>query len=126
MADRRHRGSVRDRDLLCRVAVVGERADGGGEIGALAVNCAGEGLPTMLSIRPERVLIGQPDAPNRMDGKVVELIYLGDHIRCRMEVAGHDDFIVKVPNSSSHAALNVGETTPIGWVTDDCRALDAA
>ncbi|MEM9061056.1 MAG: ABC transporter ATP-binding protein [Pseudomonadota bacterium] len=100
--------------------------DGGAEIGALAVNCGGEGNRTMLSIRPERVLIGQPEAPNRMDGKVVELIYLGDHIRCRMEVAGHDDFIVKVPNSSDHAALNVGETTPIGWVTEDCRALDAA
>ena len=100
--------------------------DGGGEIDALAVNCAGEGQPTMLSIRPERVVIGDESAPNRLDGKVVELIYLGDHIRCRMEVAGHDDFIVKVPNSSSHAALNVGETTPIGWVTDDCRALDAA
>lgn len=100
--------------------------DGGAEIAALAVNCGGEGNRTMLSIRPERVLIGDEDAPNRMDGKVVELIYLGDHIRCRMEVAGHDDFIVKVPNSSDHAALNVGETTPIGWVTEDCRALDAA
>ena len=43
-----------------------------------------------------------------------------------MEVAGHSDFIVKIPNSHAHAALTVGETTPIGWQTDDCRALDAA
>jgi len=57
---------------------------------------------------------------------VLELIYLGDHIRCRMAVAGHDEFIVKVPNSSDHAALTVGETCPVGWVTEDCRALDAA
>jgi putative spermidine/putrescine transport system ATP-binding protein len=57
---------------------------------------------------------------------VVELIYLGDHIRCRMEVAGTDEFIVKIPNSHAHAALQVGEVTPIGWVTEDCRALDAA
>ena len=56
---------------------------------------------------------------------VRQLLYLGDHIRCRMEVAGNDDFIVKVPNTHAHAALRVGEETPIGWVTEDCRALDA-
>ncbi|MEM0921957.1 MAG: TOBE domain-containing protein, partial [Pseudomonadota bacterium] len=100
--------------------------DGGGEVDALAVNCGGAGQRTMLSIRPERVLIGDTDAPNALQGRVVELIYLGDHIRCRMEVAGNQDFIVKVPNSHAHAALNVGEITPIGWVTEDCRALDAA
>ena len=100
--------------------------DGAGEVGAMAINCGNQGNRTMLSIRPERVLIGEPDMPNRMDARVVELIYLGDHIRCRMEVAGHDDFIVKVPNSARHAMLNVGETTPIGWNTEDCRALDAA
>lgn len=102
------------------------KLEDGTEVAALAVNCGGQGERTMLSIRPERVVIGDPSAPNRMDGRVVELIYLGDHIRCRMEVAGHDDFIVKVPNSHAHAALTVGETTPVGWVTEDCRALDAA
>jgi len=95
-------------------------------VGALAVNCGGVGENTMLSIRPERVLIGDPSAPNVMEGTVVELIYLGDHIRCRMEVAGTDDFIVKIANSHEHAALKVGVRTPIGWVTEDCRALDAA
>ncbi|MYE01670.1 MAG: ABC transporter ATP-binding protein [Alphaproteobacteria bacterium] len=102
------------------------RLDGAGEIGAMAVNCGAEGSRTMLSIRPERVLIAEPSAPNRLDGRVVELIYLGDHIRCRMEVAGRDDFVVKIPNSAKHSVLKVGETTPIGWLTNDCRALDAA
>jgi putative spermidine/putrescine transport system ATP-binding protein len=92
---------------------------------AVAVNCGGVGNNTMLSIRPERVLIGDDSAPNVMEGHVVELIYLGDHIRCRMEVAGTDDFIVKIANSHAHAAMRVGERTPIGWVTEDCRALDA-
>jgi putative spermidine/putrescine transport system ATP-binding protein len=95
-------------------------------VNALAVNCGGAGNNTMLSIRPERVLIGDSSAPNLMEGEVVELIYLGDHIRCRMEVAGTNDFIVKIANSHAHAALKVGERTPIGWVTEDCRALDAA
>lgn len=100
--------------------------DGGPEVSALPVRCGAAGERTMLSIRPERVLIGEPDAPNRLDGRVVELIYLGDHIRCRMEVAGHDDFIVKVPNSAQHAVLQVGEVAPLGWLTEDCRALDVA
>ncbi|MEM7670811.1 MAG: ABC transporter ATP-binding protein, partial [Pseudomonadota bacterium] len=100
--------------------------DTGSEVDALAVNCGAEGAPTMLSIRPERVVIGDPSAPNALEARVLELIYLGDHIRCRMDVEGNTEFIVKVPNSHEHAALNVGEITPIGWVTDDCRALDAA
>jgi len=111
------------------VAVEGDTASvelaGNIRVQALAVNCAGAGGNTMLSIRPERVLIGDDSAPNVMEGHVVELIYLGDHIRCRMEVAGTDDFIVKIANSHAHAALRVGERTPVGWVTEDCRALDA-
>jgi putative spermidine/putrescine transport system ATP-binding protein len=98
---------------------------GHGTVSATAVNCGGVHEPTLLSIRPERVIIGETNAPNALEGRVVELIYLGDHIRCRMEVAGHDDFIVKVPNSHAHAALKVGETTSVGWHTEDCRALDA-
>jgi putative spermidine/putrescine transport system ATP-binding protein len=92
---------------------------------ALSVNCGGVGNRTMLSVRPERVIIGDPSVPNAMEGKVVELIYLGDHIRCRMDVADNSEFIVKIANSHAHAALRVGETTAIGWETDDCRALDA-
>ena len=94
-------------------------------VNALAVRCGKAGERTMLSIRPERVVVGDASAPNVMEGRVVELIYLGDHIRCRMEVAGTDDFIVKIANSHAHAALKVGEKTPVGWVTEDCRALEA-
>ena len=92
---------------------------------ALAVNIAGVGLPTQLSIRPERVEIGAKPDFNSVEGRVLELIYLGDHIRCRMEVHGNDEVIVKVPNSSDHAALSVGETTILSWRAEDCRALDA-
>ena len=92
---------------------------------ALAVNCDGVGKPTQLSIRPERVIIG-PDGTNATEAEVLELIYLGDHIRCRMRVHGNEDFIVKVPNASGHQELQVGTTTKVGWLAEDCRALDAA
>ena len=98
--------------------------DGGVTVTAKAVACGGPGEVTLLSIRPERVIIGAAREQNALDAKVLELIYLGDHIRCRMAVSGHEDFIVKVPNSHAKAALRVGEETTVGWVTDDCRALD--
>ena len=40
------------------------------------------------------------------------------------EVAGDDQFIVKVPNTSGHLGLEIGANLYVGWKTDDCRALD--
>jgi putative spermidine/putrescine transport system ATP-binding protein len=105
----------------CRVDV-----DGGGSVVANAINIDGDGARTTLSLRPERVTVN-PEAgslPNVFDAKVEELIYLGDHIRTRVDVCGHDDFVVKIPNSSHHASLQVGDEVKVGWNVEDCRALD--
>ncbi len=98
--------------------------DGGLTFDALPVSCGPAGSRTMLSIRPERVSVSG-DGPNTAEAQVLELIYLGDHIRCRLAVAGHDDFIVKVPNAAGHKHLVVGEMARVSWQTEDCRALDA-
>ncbi len=100
--------------------------DGGGETRALAITCGAAGARTELSIRPERVALGEADMPNRAEGRVEELIYLGDHIRCRLSVLGRDDFIVKAPNTGERAPPRRGDRAVIGWRTEDCRALDAA
>jgi len=92
---------------------------------ALAVNCGEVGSKTTLSIRPERVTVGGQKSKITVDAQVKELIYLGDHIRCRMNVHGNDDFIVKVPNAAGHTHLAAGETTRVSWAKEDCRALDA-
>jgi len=93
---------------------------------ALVVNIEGVGSETMISLRPERVVVnpGAEKYPNRLSAKVEELIYLGDHIRSRINVCGHDDFIVKIPNSAQHAQLKPGETVQVGWKAEDARALD--
>ncbi|MEM7253725.1 MAG: ABC transporter ATP-binding protein [Pseudomonadota bacterium] len=108
--------------------VAGVTLDDGEQVSALAVNVGSAGDRTLLSVRPERVVIGpeQGSVAHTVKGVVHELIYLGDHIRCRMGVAGNDEFIVKVPNSASHRRLTVGEQVALGWATEDCRALDAA
>ena len=90
---------------------------------AKRVNCGDVGSYTTLSIRPERVTVGV-EGENTTKAKVLELIYLGDHIRCRMSVEKDNEFIVKVPNSSNHTHMEVGEETIVSWTSDDCRALD--
>ncbi len=98
--------------------------EGGAGSKALAINSGAVGSRTMLSVRPERIYIGG-EGENQAEAKVLELIYLGDHIRCRLDVAGNTDFIVKVPNAAGARPLSVGETTTVSWMTEDCRALDA-
>ncbi|MGI9304616.1 MAG: ABC transporter ATP-binding protein [Gammaproteobacteria bacterium] len=95
-------------------------------IEALAVNIASVGSKTTMSLRPERVSVSADNGShqNVVDARVEELIYLGDHIRTRATVCGHDDFIVKVPNSADHEQLKPGETVKFGWQAKDCRALD--
>ncbi len=110
------------------IAIDGDTAtvefDDGATCKALACNCEGVGERSLLSIRPERVKIESSQTPDSVSARVLELIYLGDHIRCRMDVHGHNGFIVKVPNSAGHAQMNVGETVNLTWEREDCRALD--
>lgn len=109
-------------DGLCDI-----KLESGEVVRALDVNTNGIGNQSTLSLRPERVFLtpdsGQCD--NVFQGKVEEVIYLGDHVRVRMHVCGHSDFIVKVPNSSDKEGLATGETIAVGWSSKDCRALDA-
>jgi putative spermidine/putrescine transport system ATP-binding protein len=97
-----------------------------GTVVAKKVNVGGVGDRSTLSLRPERVTVNpEPGSlPNVFSGVAEELIYLGDHIRTRFTVCGHDDFIVKIPNSAVHAHLKEGDTVNIGWNAEDCRALD--
>ncbi len=89
------------------------------------VNVNSVGEPTTLSLRPERVEL-DPDGSmdNRVKGKIEELIYLGDHIRIRMNVAGNDQFVVKVRNRGERRRLDEGQMVDIGWAAADCKALD--
>jgi putative spermidine/putrescine transport system ATP-binding protein len=119
----RLRGRVREVEgRFCDVEV------DGASIKALAVRIAGQGSATTLSLRPERVHLNANggDWPNRFTGRVEELIYHGDHIRTRVRLLGHDDFIVKVPNRGGQGALREGDEVSVAWAAEDCRALDTA
>jgi hypothetical protein len=72
--------------------------ESGDDIDALKVNVNNVGDVSTISLRPERVAINSAEKfENVFDAKIKELIYLGDHIRTRVEICGNDQFIVKVP-----------------------------
>ena len=119
-------GTVEAMDAGGRCAV---RLDSGDRVEALAVKVSQAGERTLLSVRPERIVINPPKGAktlSALDGRIEELIYLGDHIRTRLSVAGRHDFIVKAPNAAEGVRMKQGDMARVGWRPDDCRALDPA
>ncbi|WP_027515771.1 ABC transporter ATP-binding protein [Bradyrhizobium sp. WSM1417] len=121
--NRLHGKLVTLKGATCVVEVSGAR-----NVQAVAVNVEAVGQPTVLSLRPERVKLNpMPGSmPNIFSARVEEIIYLGDHVRTRVSVCGHDDFVLKLPSSDGLAQLEPGAEIAIGWKTEDCRALAAS
>ncbi|MEM6634927.1 MAG: ABC transporter ATP-binding protein [Pseudomonadota bacterium] len=104
------------------------RLDNGDLIDAQPVNVNGKGDRTKVSIRPERVefnIARLQEGAHTLKAEVLEFIYMGDIFRTRLRVAGNDDFVVKTRNAPDQARLKAGEQIEIGWLPQDCRALDA-
>ena len=101
--------------------------DDGEVIDAKPVNVDKVGDRTLVSIRPERVEIDQSrlqEGAHTLDAEVLEFIYMGDIFRTRLRVAGKDDFIIKTRNAPDQQRLQPGQKIKIGWLAEDCRALD--
>ncbi|MBW6419165.1 ABC transporter ATP-binding protein [Celeribacter sp. PS-C1] len=112
-------------DLNGERAVV--RLENGELIDATAVNVKAKGEKTLVSIRPERVEFKPeliPEGAHTIDAEVLEVIYMGDILRTRMRVAGHDEFVVKCRNTIDQMPLTPGQRIRIGWNPLDARALD--
>jgi putative spermidine/putrescine transport system ATP-binding protein len=105
----------------CRVTL-----SDGTTIRALKVNVDAVDQRSTVSLRPERVMVNPAEGAvdNVFEAQVEELIYLGDHIRTRLSVCATSEFIVKVPNSHGHLMVTRDQKIRIGWLSEDCRALD--
>ncbi|NIY96100.1 ABC transporter ATP-binding protein [Salipiger sp. HF18] len=101
--------------------------DGGEMIDARPVNVSKVGDRTRVSIRPERVELDPQlgDESHTLKATVKEFIYMGDIFRTRLSVAGNDEFVIKTRNRPDQRRLRPGEEITIGWLPEDCRALDA-
>jgi len=109
----------------------GDRAlvelDDGGVIDCKPVNIKKPGDRTLISIRPERVEFDKnrlQEGTHTVKAEVLEFIYMGDIFRTRLRVAGNSDFIIKSRNAPDQVRLNPGQQIEIGWLPEDCRALD--
>ena len=106
---------------FCDVQLAGEDKI----IKATKVNVNSIGEKTQLSLRPERISLESKhkNDENSFTGQVRELIYLGDHIRVRLDVLGNKDFIVKVPNEGT-VGFQEGDAVELSCNASDIRALD--
>ena len=101
------------------------KLNSGTEILANPIVAKTKGEKTTVSLRPERALIDpETQMDNNHKGKIEEVIYHGDHTRLRVDLLGNNQFILKVPNSSSRMDIKEGREINIGWNSVDCRALD--
>ncbi len=104
------------------------KLDSGDIIDAIPVNVSAVGERTKVSIRPERVEFDKSrlqDGAHTLKAEVLEFIYMGDIFRTRLRVAGIDDFVIKSRNAPDQTRLIPGQQIEIGWLAEDCRALDA-
>ncbi|WP_278922112.1 MULTISPECIES: ABC transporter ATP-binding protein [Pseudophaeobacter] len=102
--------------------------DGGELIDCKPINVTKPGERTRVSIRPERVEYNKDrlaEGVHTLKAEVLEFIYMGDIFRTRLRVAGNDEFIIKTRNAPDQVRLKPGQQIEIGWLPEDCRALDA-
>ena len=102
--------------------------DSGEVIQAKPINVSQAGERTRVSIRPERVEYNKErmqEGAFTLKAEVLEFIYMGDIFRTRLRVAGKDDFVIKTRNAPDQVRLTPGTQIEIGWLPEDCRALDA-
>ena len=102
--------------------------DSGEVIEAKPVNVTKAGERTRVSIRPERVEYNKErmrEGAFTLKAEVLEFIYMGDIFRTRLRVAGKEDFVIKTRNAPDQVRLTPGTQIEIGWLPEDCRALDA-
>ncbi|APG48863.1 ABC transporter ATP-binding protein [Phaeobacter porticola] len=102
--------------------------DDGELIDCKPINVSKPGERTRVSIRPERVEYNKErmqEGAHTLKAEVLEFIYMGDIFRTRLRVAGNDEFIIKTRNAPDQVRLKPGQQIEIGWLPEDCRALDA-
>jgi putative spermidine/putrescine transport system ATP-binding protein len=102
----------------------------GGTVVALPINVAGVGARTVLSVRPERILLDpapEGSCANVFEARVTEVTYLGDHVRVALGLRGGPggDVVAKVPIAQVPVRLEIGVPLRVGWAATSCRALEA-
>jgi putative spermidine/putrescine transport system ATP-binding protein len=113
----------------CVESVHGEtcqvRLDNGSRVQASCGAPVKRGDRAVLSVRPECVQLNVQSlgCANRLGGYVREVIYLGDHLRVRVELAGRRELIVKAPAAQHKHRFDLGDAIHVGINPEQLRAL---
>ncbi|MFT3848769.1 MAG: ABC transporter ATP-binding protein [Propionivibrio sp.] len=102
------------------------KLDNGLRVQASVGNVSQTGARTILSVRPECVQLNVQSlgCANRLGGYVREVIYLGDHLRVRVELAGRKELIVKAPAAQHKHRFDMGDAIHVGINPEQLLALD--
>ncbi len=107
----------------CRV-----RLDDGTPILARPID-VGTGDATSVLLRPERITLADPSDPdgssarNRLAAEIREVIYLGDHTRLRVSLAGRHDCAIKLPAGRRNPVPLPGMRVEAVFEAADCLAF---
>jgi len=99
-----------------------------GVVKALNINNYNKGVRTLVSIRPEKIMISLDSSlnlENKFNATIKDLLYIGDYIRVVVNIEeSKKDFFIKHSVSRESETLIKGQKIQIGWNQEDCRALD--
>lgn len=96
----------------------------GGIVRAFPVHRCRPGDRSVLAIRPERVHLAKPGIyTNEFEATIEDILFIGDHLRLRLNLCGNRNFVVKIQNIAGHSAVLEGDRVRVGWSVMDCRAL---
>lgn len=99
---------------------------GGGRLQGTPVGVARGAGAVLLAVRPERVLINPDDGcANALDGRVRDLVYLGDYMRAVIALDGGGELVAKYPNDRGKRDIEHGQPVKAGWHPEDCRVFPA-
>jgi len=99
--------------------------DDGTVLKAVKIRPSSPGRKILLSIRPERVMVNNPQSGmEQVRARIKQFIYLGDHVRMMTEVAGQDNFMVKLSAANMQPEWIPGTEVILSWQPEHLRALD--
>jgi len=113
-------GTIVSRDArYCRMML----ADGT-PIEARVADDLAVGSKAVLSLRPERVMVGAgATGTNAVQARIEELIYFGDHTRLRLSLGGCSAFMARTSFKDSLGDLQRGASVRVSWSRECGRAL---
>lgn len=109
-------------DGLARV-----KLDCGPVVTAAPANVSDTDAHCVVSIRPERIALAAIEAEalgtEALPAKLLEAIYLGDHVRLRLEIGNGGEIMAKRPAAAGTSGLSVGGQAAVAWQPQHARAF---